>query len=216
MGSLGRSTHGEGFQLLPLALLSLPTSAFALFVLWGAGSCCTWSPSILYPGPVGPLPPQGPKLLFPFLWLSGQAPASVLIWLGWHWLFWGLGWELDTRFSIQSFDPVVTLGFPACTFWASVPTSLQGEDWCLHVCVLSHFSHVRLVACQAPLSMGFSRQEYWSGLPCPPPGDRLHSGMEPLSLASPALQADSLPLAPPGKPQDFLVSSRFSPTFCES
>ena len=49
--------------------------------------------------------------------------------------------------------------------WYSVP-----------VCVQSHFSHVQLfatpwtVACQAPLSMGFSRQEYWSGLLCPPPG----------------------------------------------
>jgi len=101
VGSLGRSTHGEGFQLLPLALLSLPTPAFALFVLWGAGPCCTWSPSMLYPDPVGPSPPQGPKLLFPFLWLSGQAPASGLIWLGWHWLSWGLGWELDTWFSFQ-------------------------------------------------------------------------------------------------------------------
>ena len=45
---------------------------------------------------------------------------------------------------------------------------------CRHVCVLSHFSHVGLfatlwtVACQAPLSMGFSKQQYWSGLPCPP------------------------------------------------
>ena len=42
------------------------------------------------------------------------------------------------------------------------------------------------IACQAPLSMGFSRQEYWSGLPCPPPGD-LHPGMAPESLMSPAL-----------------------------
>ena len=57
---------------------------------------------MLYPGPVGPSPPQGPKLLFPFLWLSGQAPASVLICLGWPWLSWGLGWELDTWFSIQA------------------------------------------------------------------------------------------------------------------
>ena len=40
------------------------------------------------------------------------------------------------------------------------------------------------VARQAPLSMGFSRQEYWSGLPCPPPGDLLGLGMEPVSLAS--------------------------------
>ena len=54
---------------------------------------------------------------------------------------------------------------------------------------------------QAPLSMGFSRQ-YWSGLPCPPPGDLSHSGIEPETLMSPALQAGSLPLAPPGKPQN--------------
>ena len=47
------------------------------------------------------------------------------------------------------------------------------------------------VACQAPLSMGFSRQEYGSilghGLPCPPPGDLLHTGIKPASPASPAL-----------------------------
>ena len=40
---------------------------------------------------------------------------------------------------------------------------------------------------QAPLSMGFSRQEYWSGLPCPPPGDLSNPGIEPASPASPAL-----------------------------
>ena len=43
------------------------------------------------------------------------------------------------------------------------------------------------VAQQAPLSMGFSRQEYWSGLPCPPPGDLSNGGIEPASLTSPAL-----------------------------
>ena len=59
--------------------------------------------------------------------------------------------------------------------------------------MLSHFSHVQLfvtlwiVACQAPLSMGFSRQEYWSGLPCPLPGDLPYPGIEPASLMSPAL-----------------------------
>ena len=46
------------------------------------------------------------------------------------------------------------------------------------------------VACQAPPSMGFSRQEYWSGLPFPSPGDLPSPGIEP---GSPALQADSLP-----------------------
>ena len=52
-------------------------------------------------------------------------------------------------------------------------------------------------ACQAPLSMGFSRQEYGSGLPFPSPGGLPDPGIEP---ASPALQVDSLPTEPPGKP----------------
>ena len=64
--------------------------------------------------------------------------------------------------------------------------------WC-HACVLSLFSRVQLFVTpwtavhQAPLSMGFSRQEYWSGLPFPPPGDLLNSGIKPESLISPAL-----------------------------
>ena len=63
--------------------------------------------------------------------------------------------------------------------------------------MLSCLSGVRLlitvwnVACQTPLAMGFSRQEYWSGLPCPPPGDLPDPGIKP---RSPALWADSLPV----------------------
>ena len=53
------------------------------------------------------------------------------------------------------------------------------------------------VAYQAPLSMEFSRQEYWSGLPFPSPGDLPNPGIEP---RSPALQADTLLSEPPGKP----------------
>ena len=59
--------------------------------------------------------------------------------------------------------------------------------------LLSRFSCVQLfvtlwiIACQVPLSMGFSRQECWSGLPCPPPGDLPDPGIEPESLMSPAL-----------------------------
>ena len=73
-------------------------------------------------------------------------------------------------------------------------------------CVLSHFSHVQLfetlwtVACHAPLSIGFSKQEYWSGLACPPPGDLPDPGKETASLVSPPLQVDCLPLLSPGKP----------------
>ena len=57
--------------------------------------------------------------------------------------------------------------------------------------------------CQAPLSMGFSRQEYCSGLPCPLPGDLPNPGVEPVSLTSPALAGGFfffLPLVQPGKP----------------
>ena len=53
------------------------------------------------------------------------------------------------------------------------------------------------VAYQAPPSMGFSRQEYWSEYPFPSPGDLPHPGIEP---GSPTLQADALPSEPPGKP----------------
>ena len=60
----------------------------------------------------------------------------------------------------------------------------------VHVCMLSCFSRVQLfatpwtVACQAPLSMGFSRQEYWSGLSCPTPGDLPDPRIELASLKS--------------------------------
>ena len=57
------------------------------------------------------------------------------------------------------------------------------------------------VASQAPLPMGFFRQEYWGGLPCPPPGDLPDAGIEPTSLTSPALAGRIFPL-PPGKPTD--------------
>ena len=63
------------------------------------------------------------------------------------------------------------------------------------------------VACQSHLSMGFSRQEYWSGLPCPPLGDLHDLRTEPVSPASPALQADPLLLSPWGSPRIHTFSS---------
>ena len=95
----------------------------------------------------------------------------------------------------------------------------QNTNWCsvdydelclvniMHACMLSFFSHAQLfetlltVACQAPLLMGFSRQEHWSGLLCPPPGDFVELGIELVSPDSPGLQADSLPTEPPGNSQ---------------
>ena len=77
----------------------------------------------------------------------------------------------------------------------------------MHACVLSRFSRVWLfvtpwtVFHQAPLSIGFSSQEYWSGLPCPSPGDLPDPGIEPVSPVAPALQADSLRLSHQGSPE---------------
>ena len=77
--------------------------------------------------------------------------------------------------------------------------------WISWACVLSRFSHVQffvtlwIIACQDSLSMGFSRQENWSGLPCPPPGDFPDPGIEPVTLSSPAL-AGGFSSATWGKP----------------
>ena len=88
------------------------------------------------------------------------------------------------------------------TFWGKVcilslyipsyvnKTCFQGWRKCLCFAVtsvLSDSATLCIVACQAPLSMGFFRQEYWSGSPCPPPGDLPNPGIEPMSLTSPAL-----------------------------
>ena len=64
-----------------------------------------------------------------------------------------------------------------------------------HLCLL--FATLWTVACQAPLSVEFCRQEYWIRLPFPSPGDLLNPGIEP---RSPLLQANSLPSEPPRKP----------------
>ena len=60
--------------------------------------------------------------------------------------------------------------------------------------------------CQAPLSMGILQEKYWSGLPCPLPGNLPNLGTEP---RSPALQADSLPSEPRGKPKESQVLFKY-------
>ena len=95
------------------------------------------------------------------------------------------------------------------TLWPPQLRSLKPSA-CVHAKSLSHVqlcsSLLWTVDCQASLSMGFSRQEYWSRLPRPPPGDLSDPGIESTSLVSPALQAGSLPLVPPGKPQSLVQS----------
>ena len=97
---------------------------------------------------------------------------------------------------------------PALTTHRPHAGPLQREVGPWHcVCVLSHFRPVRLfatIAHQGPLSMGFSRQEYWSVLPCPPSEDLPYPRIEPVLPVAPTLQVDSLPLShqwlqnPPG------------------
>ena len=85
------------------------------------------------------------------------------------------------------------------------------NSYILNPCVSSGFSSVQslsptfcnpmdYIACQAPLSMEFSRQEYWSGLPFPTPRDRSDAGIEPMSLASPAMEGGFFTTVLPGKP----------------
>ena len=79
---------------------------------------------------------------------------------------------------------------------------LHIRKMCVHAQLLSQvhlFSTPWPVAHQDPLSMGFSRQQYWNGLSCPPPGDLPDPGIKPTSLTL-HWQAGSLPAAPPGKP----------------
>jgi len=108
-----------------------------------------------------------------------------------------LNWPDGKRYKSNS-----TVAFPSPQFENQLS---QHHLLTIRVCVLSHFSHVwlfvtpRTVAWHVPLSMGFSRQEYWSGLPCLPPGDLPDPGTE---TGSPEWQADSLSSEPPGKPID--------------
>ena len=121
-------------------------------------------------------------------------------------------------------------------FWtAECVKSLPGNAQlsvcvCVCVCVCVHAQSLQLCLtlcdpldcnCQAPLFMEFSRQEYWSGLPCSPPGDLPNQGIKPPSVTYPALETSSLTPAPPGKPQASLAAAAAAtslqscPTLCD-
>ena len=89
---------------------------------------------------------------------------------------------------------------------AQLNTLLPTWLWSLGCCCclvakscLTLFATPWTVACQAPPSMGFSRQDYWSGLPFPSPGDLPDPGIKPASLVSPTLKERFSPPEPPGK-----------------
>ena len=89
-----------------------------------------------------------------------------------------------------------------------------------NTCALSCFSRVWLyatpwtVTCQAPPSMGLSRQEYWSGLPCTPPGDTPSPGIEPVCLLSPALADTFFTTGATWKAQQNTRITRWKTLYC--
>ena len=99
--------------------------------------------------------------------------------------------QCNTEFKIHQ------LLFFLCTFSSIISTDSSMAGVCMLVSHVQLFATPWTVAHQAPLSMEFSRQEYWSGLPFLSPGDLPNPGIE---LGSPAFQADSLPPNHQGRP----------------
>ena len=145
---------------------------------------------------------------------------SYIVWrhVKWYSLFGKRVWHFFKELNIElPYDPAIPLlGILTQEKWKHRFTQTHTHTHCIGMfiaqcavlclvlsCVLLFVTSCT-VAHQAPLSMWFSRQEYWSGLPCPPPGDLPNSGIEP---RSPALQADSLLSDPPGKPKNIGVGS---------
>ena len=128
---------------------------------------------------------------------SGFSHANALLYLGFFFIGY---WMLTLGKS------VIMLSASAEGFPSELSSTAACELNLSLLCMLSHFSHVQLsvtlwtVTHQVPLSVGFSRQEYWSGLLCPPPRDFPDPGIEPHLLHLLHWQVDSLPPAPPGKP----------------
>ena len=102
--------------------------------------------------------------------------------------------ELEAHIPPLPLRAIVPIG-SASKLWHHLAPSMStlmatkfSHSLCMHAKPLqSHLTPSDTVACKAPLSMGFSRQEYWSGLSCPPSGDLPNKGIEPESFMSPAL-----------------------------
>ena len=149
-------------------------------------------------------------------WQRGCAEKGTLLHCWWERKLVQLLWRTVCRFlrklnSELPYDPTISF----LTIYLEKTDDLKG---CTHtpmfmkvkvepLCRVRLFATPWTIAQQAPPSMGFSRQEYWSGLPFPSPGDLSNPGIEP---GSPALQADALPSEPPGKPSNVHSSTIYS------
>ena len=118
-------------------------------------------------------------------------PTFISYYLKSNWLG---KWTVGIRSNFQKKKQNPQHSFLSILYLLSKPVCTQS---------LSHvwlFATIWTVARQAPLSMGFCRQEYWSGLPCPPPGDLPAPGIQSSSLASPTLAGGFFTTVPPRRP----------------
>ena len=132
-------------------------------------------------------------------------------------------WSYGQKPGLKSWLPCTPLNEPGANLLSSKPQvsickmtliMVERTNWVINRKVLSKLLYMcahrfswsnsddpMTVVCQSPLSVGFSRQEYWIGLPCPPPGDLPDLGIEPVVFpASSAALANFLPLSHPGSP----------------
>ena len=161
----------------------------------------------------------GLAILMKAFFLS-MTPASQMVgqwavssWPGFGYRFMDhLSWSqpLPHSSAVQSpvYGSLFCQGLPLC----HLSPAVLPFSWCESVScsVVSNSATPWTVAHRAPLSMGFSRQEYWSELPFPSPGDLPNPGIEPRS----ALQADPSPSEPPGKPCFLIVDTLYKSYSC--
>ena len=134
--------------------------------------------------------------LYSLFFLLEHLPFSLFF-------FFSLYFSLFPRFTYSSYEP--SYGCPEAVSWGWVGVCVcVCVCVCVYVCVCAHaqlcltlWPH-GLVALQAPLSMEFSRQEYWSGLPFPTPGDIPDPGIKLMSPVSPAVTGRFFTTEPPG------------------
>ena len=113
--------------------------------------------------------------------------------------------RLEIRCYIAPRGQLTGLGTSRCYLLSRMFT-WRGVQARYFTSVMSSSTVQCTVAHQAPLSMGFSRQEYWSGFPCPPPGDHPDPDIEPGPLCLLHWQVGSLPLVPPERKRTRLLS----------
>ena len=159
-----------------------------------------------------------------YIWLLSLSVMFSRITHAVGWVTASFPFVFQFELRISSSSPMTS----SCTWliFSSTPNQLTKSFFHILICVpsmcvcsvaqscLDSFATQWTVACQAPLNMEFPRQEYWSGLPFPPPGDLHNPGIEPVPLVPPALAGGFFTTEPLGKPL-LLISSHYKKLPCQ-